>query len=54
MAKVQKDIDFSSGKLNNPGFTSKAPAQQIENEREKLAKALEKMKKIEESIAALG
>ncbi|MBQ4486005.1 MAG: valine--tRNA ligase, partial [Oscillospiraceae bacterium] len=53
-AKVQKDIDFSGGKLNNPGFTSKAPAQQIENEREKLAKALEKMKKIEESIAALG
>ena len=49
---VQKDIDFSSNKLNNPGFTSKAPAQQIEKEREKLAAALEKMEKIELSIKA--
>ncbi len=50
---VQKDIDFLSGKLNNPGFLAKAPAQQIENERAKLAKAEEKMSKINESIAAL-
>lgn len=50
---VQKDIDFLSGKLNNEGFLSKAPAQQIENERAKLAKAEEKMRRISESIAAL-
>ena len=50
---VQKDIDFLSGKLNNQGFLSKAPAQQIENERAKLAKAEEKMQKINDSIAAL-
>ena len=50
---VQKDIDFLSGKLNNQGFLSKAPAQQIENERAKLAKAEEKMAKIIESINAL-
>ena len=50
---VQKDIDFSSGKLNNPGFISKAPAAQIENEKQKLAKAKDKMEKIEQSIAAL-
>lgn len=50
---AQKDIDFLSAKLNNQGFLSKAPAQQIENERAKLAKAEEKMKKINESIAAL-
>ena len=50
---VQKDIDFLSGKLNNKGFLSKAPAQQIENERAKLAKAEEKMQKINDSIAAL-
>ena len=50
---AQKDIDFLSAKLNNQGFLSKAPAQQIENERVKLAKAEEKMKKINESIAAL-
>lgn len=53
-ASVQKDIDFSSGKLNNQGFVSKAPAQLIETEKAKLAKALEKMSKIDESIAAFS
>ena len=52
-AAAQKDIDFLSGKLNNQGFLSKAPAQQIENERAKLAKAQEKMAKILESINGL-
>ena len=47
---AQKDIDFLSGKLSNQGFLSKAPAQQIENERAKLAKAQEKMEKILLSI----
>lgn len=51
---AQKDIDFLSGKLNNPGFLAKAPAQQVENERAKLAKAQEKMNKIIESINALN
>ena len=51
-AKVQKDIDFLSGKLNNQGFVAKAPAQLIEAEKAKLAKAQEKMAKIEQSIAA--
>ena len=50
---AQKDIDFLSGKLNNQGFLAKAPAQQIENERAKLAKAEEKMRKILESIEGL-
>ena len=50
---VEKDIAFLSGKLNNQGFLSKAPAQQIENERAKLAKAEEKMAKIMESIEAI-
>ena len=53
-ASVQKDIDFSQGKLNNPGFMSKAPEKQIEAEKAKLAKALEKMEKIEQSIAAFS
>ncbi|MDE6709617.1 MAG: valine--tRNA ligase, partial [Oscillospiraceae bacterium] len=52
-AAVQKDIDFSSNKLNNQGFVAKAPAQQVEAEKAKLAKAQEKMAKIEQSIAAL-
>ena len=50
---AEKDIAFLSGKLSNQGFLSKAPAQQIENERAKLAKAEEKIAKINESIAAL-
>lgn len=53
-AVVQKDIDFSSNKLNNQGFVAKAPAQQIEAEQAKLTKAQEKMAKIEQSIAAFS
>ncbi len=53
-AAVQKDIDFSSNKLNNQGFVAKAPAAQVEAEKAKLAKAQEKMAKIEQSIAALS
>lgn len=49
---VRKDIDFSQGKLNNAGFLAKAPEAQIEAEKAKLAKALDKMAKIEESIKA--
>ena len=45
---VQKDIDFLSGKLNNPGFLAKAPRQQIDSEKAKLEKALEKMKKLKQ------
>ncbi len=51
--KAQKDIDFLSGKLNNPGFVSKAPEKLIEAEREKLKKAEEKMAKILQSLEAL-
>ncbi len=51
-AKVQKDIDFLSGKLNNPGFVAKAPEKLIEAEKAKLAKAQEKMDKILASMAA--
>lgn len=52
-AAAEKDISFLSGKLNNPGFLAKAPAAQIENERNKLAKAQEKMEKILISIEKL-
>lgn len=50
---VQKDIDFLSGKLSNQGFLAKAPAQLIEAQKEKLAKANEKMEKIMQSINAM-
>ena len=49
-AAAQKDIDFLSGKLSNAGFLAKAPAQQIEAEKAKLAKAEEKLAKILESL----
>ena len=51
-AKVQKDIDFLSGKLNNQGFIAKAPEKLIEAEKAKLAKAEEKMAKIMQSMEA--
>ena len=50
---AEKDIEFLSKKLNNPGFLAKAPAQQIENERAKLAKAEEKLAKINASIEGM-
>ena len=50
---AQKDIDFLSKKLSNEGFIAKAPAQLIEAEKAKLAKAEEKMAKIMQSIEAL-
>ena len=51
-AKVQKDIDFLSNKLNNQGFIAKAPEKLIEAEKAKLAVAEEKMAKINQSIEA--
>ena len=51
--KAQKDIDFLSGKLNNQGFLAKAPEKLIEAEKAKLAKAEDKMAKINQSIEAL-
>ncbi len=52
-AKIQKDIDFLSKKLSNQGFIAKAPAALIEVEKIKLAKAEEKMAKINESLDSL-
>ncbi len=52
-AAVEKDIEIISKKLGNEGFLAKAPAQLIESEKIKLAKAQEKLAKIEQSLAAL-
>lgn len=53
-AACEKDVAFLSGKLNNAGFVSKAPAAVIEQEKAKLKVAEDKLAKINESIAALG
>ncbi len=50
---VLKDIQIISGKLNNQGFLAKAPAALVETEKQKLARAEEKLAKIEQSLAAL-
>jgi valyl-tRNA synthetase len=51
---VQKDIDFIANKLNNPNFVSKAPAALVDEQREKLAKAEEKMKMIDDAISKIA
>ena len=53
-ASAERDIELVNQKLANEKFVSRAPAQVIENERQKLAKATERLAKIEESLAALG
>ncbi|HBA87178.1 MAG TPA: valine--tRNA ligase, partial [Geobacter sp.] len=37
IAKIEKDIDFLSKKLENPSFVERAPADVVEKEREKIA-----------------
>ncbi len=51
LAKANVDKEFFEKKLNNPGFVAKAPAQLVEQQKAQLAKVLEKIKMIEESIA---
>ncbi len=57
IARLQKDLqkaivdkEFFEKKLNNQGFVAKAPAAVIEQQRQGLAKALDKIKMIEDSI----
>jgi valyl-tRNA synthetase len=45
--KLDKDIALAEGKLNNPKFTDKAPAEIIEKEQEKLAQAKIAKEKLE-------
>ena len=49
----EKEIAFVAGKLANESFVAKAPAAVVDNERAKLAKAKERLEKIEESLAKL-
>lgn len=49
-----KEISFLEQKLSNPGFTAKAPAKLVEDQKSRLAKAKEKLEKIEASITAMN
>ncbi len=51
--KIRKEIAFVQTKLGNPNFCEKAPAHLIAAEREKLAKAEEKLDKVLQSIAGM-
>ncbi len=50
---LQKEINRSRGMLNNHGFIAKAPAQLVQQERDKLEAAETKIKAIENRIAEL-
>ncbi|ERJ00264.1 MULTISPECIES: valine--tRNA ligase [Eubacteriales] len=49
----EKEIASLTGKLQNEKFVSRAPQNVVDSEREKLARAQERLKKVEESLAAL-
>ncbi len=53
LKKAEVDKEFFEKKLNNPGFMAKAPANLVEQQKEGLKKALDKIKMIEESIAEI-
>ncbi|MEG2083466.1 MAG: class I tRNA ligase family protein, partial [Oscillospiraceae bacterium] len=53
LAKAQKEITSLEARLANEQFTSKAPSNVIEGERDKLARAVERRSNIEQSIAKL-
>ena len=51
---AEKKLAGIRGKLSNPGFLAKAPEAVIEGQRAEEAKLVEKLRMIEESLAALG
>ncbi len=53
LATCQKDVNELSGKLSNESFVSRAPAKVVDEQREKLRKATEKLENIKQSIASL-
>lgn len=53
IAKLDKDISLAEGKLNNPKFTDKAPADIIAKEQEKLAQANQSKEKLLEHKARI-
>ncbi|MFA6302299.1 MAG: valine--tRNA ligase [Legionella sp.] len=53
VAKLDKDIMLAEGKLNNPAFTDKAPADIIAKEQEKLAQAKLAKEKLLENKARI-
>ena len=53
-AKAEKELAMFQNQLNNPKFVERAPAQLVEDIRNKEARSRDKLNNIEESIRALG
>lgn len=53
MEKTEKEIARLSGKLNNPGFLAKAPAEVVEGEKVKLEDAEKRLAGFKETLAIL-
>jgi len=53
IAKIEKDIDFLSKKLENPSFVERAPADVVVKEREKIAEFANKKQLLEESLVKI-
>ena len=51
---AEKKLSGIQAKLSNPGFLAKAPEAVVEGQRAEEAKLMEKLRMIEESLAALG
>ena len=52
--RLKKEIARSGGMLSNERFISRAPAEKVQEEREKLAKYEQMMRQVEERLAQLG
>jgi len=50
IAKIEKDIEFLSKKLENPSFVERAPAEVVVKEREKIAEFASKKQLLQESL----
>ena len=54
IAQAEQEINKANGLLANQGFVAKAPQKLIDNEKEKLARAIDKLAKLKEKLAELN
>ena len=54
IAQTEGEINKANGLLSNQGFVAKAPQKLIDNEKEKLARAIDKLEKLKEKLAELN
>ena len=54
MAKLESEIERSRGKLGNARFVENAPAEVVENERERLKETEARLSRIRENMRSLG